>query len=187
MYFDGYKSNDGAGARCILVSPKGEKTMLSCRLEFECSNNTIEYGDLIQALYKEISLDVKYLKVFGDFEIVIKQVRNIIHCLSGNLKHYQSLAQDLISHFLTFDISPISISQNATINLLANVASKLLPSEDYSPDIFSIELIFRPSIPDNSTNWHVFNHDEDILNFLTSEGSYDDQIIDESDHDLQLK
>ena len=52
---------------------------------------------------------------------------------------------------------------------------------------FSIELIFRPSIPDNVTNWQVFNHDEDILIFLTSEKSYDDQIIDESDHDLSLK
>jgi len=33
----------------------------------------------------------------------------------------------------------------------------------------------------------VFNHDEDILNFLTSDKSYDDQIIDESEHDLQMK
>jgi len=33
----------------------------------------------------------------------------------------------------------------------------------------------------------VFNHDEDILNFLTSEESHEDQIIDESEHDLQLK
>lgn len=33
----------------------------------------------------------------------------------------------------------------------------------------------------------MFNDDEDILSFLTSEGSYDDQIIDESKHDNQLK
>jgi hypothetical protein len=32
LYFDGSKSNDGAGAGCILVSPEGEKTMLACRL-----------------------------------------------------------------------------------------------------------------------------------------------------------
>jgi hypothetical protein len=97
------------------------------------------------------------------------------------------LVQELISQFLAFNISPIPRSQNAAADLLANVASKLLPSEDYSPDRFSVELIFRPSIPDNVTNWRVFNHDEDILNFLTSDKSYDDQIIDESDHDLQMK
>ena len=84
------------------------------------------------------------------------------------------MVQDLISHFLAFNISPIPRSQNAAADLLANVSSKLLPSEDYSPDRFSIELIFWPSVPDNVTNWRVFNHDEDILNFLTSEKYYDD-------------
>ena len=33
----------------------------------------------------------------------------------------------------------------------------------------------------------MFNHDVDSLNFLTSDKSYDDQIIDESEHDLQMK
>lgn len=71
--------------------------------------------------------------------------------------------------------------------MLANVASKLLPSEDYSLDRFLIELISRPSILDNFANWWVFNHDDENLNFLTSDKSYDDQLIDESEHDLQMK
>ena len=69
--------------------------MLSFRLEFECTNNTAEYEALVQGLYKAIGLKVQYLKVFGDSEIVIKQVRNTIHCLSNHLKHYQSLVQEL--------------------------------------------------------------------------------------------
>jgi len=187
LYFDGSKSSEGSGAGCILVSPQGEKTMLSCRLEFECTNNTTEYEALVQGLYKAIGLKVQHLKVFGDSEIVIKQVRNTIHCISTHLKHYQSLVQELTSQFLAFNISPVPRTQNSAADLLANVASKLLPSEDYSPDRFSVELLFRPSIPDNVTNWRVFNHDEDILQFLSSEKSYDDQIIEESEHDLQIK
>jgi len=66
---------------------------------------------------------------------------------------------------------------------LANVASKLIPSEDFSPDRFSIELIFRPSIP----NWRVFNDDPDIVNILTSEGCYSNQIIDKDHHDRQIQ
>ena len=50
LFFDGSKSNDGAGAGCILVSPKGEETMLTCRLEFDCTNNTTEYEALLQGL-----------------------------------------------------------------------------------------------------------------------------------------
>lgn len=187
LYFDGSKSTEGSGAGCILVSPQGEKTMLSCRLEFECTNNTAEYEALIQGLYKAIGLEVRYLKVFGDSEIIVKQVRNTIHCLSTHLKHYQSLAQELTSHFSAFNISSIPRSQNSAADLLANVASKLLPSKDYSPDRFSVELLFRPSIPDNVTTWRVFNHDDDILQFLTSEKPYDGQVIEENDHDSQMK
>eukprot|EP00253_Pinus_taeda_P012195 PITA_12195 len=161
--------------------------MLSCRLEFECTNNTAEYEALVQGLYKAIGLKVQYLKVFGDSEIIVKQVRNTIHCLSNHLKHYQSLVQELTSNFLAFNISSIPRSQNSAADLLANVASKLLPSEDYSLDRFSVELLFRPSINDNVTNWRVFNHDDDILQFLTSEKSYDNQIIEEDEHDTQMQ
>ncbi len=72
LFFDGSKSNDAAGVGCILVSPKGEKTMLTCRLEFDCTNNTVEYEALVQGLYKAIRLNMKYLQVFGGLEIVIK-------------------------------------------------------------------------------------------------------------------
>ncbi len=147
------------------------KKVLACRLEFECTNNIVEYEALVQGLYKSIGLDIKYLQVFWDSKIVIKQVRNTIHSFSRHLKHYQSLVQDLTSYFLAFNISPIPRHQNASANLLANIASKLMPSEDYNPDRFSIELIFRPLIPNNVTNWPVFKYDEDILSFLTSEWS----------------
>lgn len=69
LYFDGSKSNDGVGAGCILIYPKGEKTMLSCRLEVECTKYIVEYEALIQGLYKAIGLNVKYLNVYGDSKI----------------------------------------------------------------------------------------------------------------------
>ena len=161
--------------------------MLTCRLEFECTNNTAEYEAVVQGLYKAIGLNVKYLQVFRDSEIVIRQVRNTIHCLSGHLKHYQSLVQDLTKHFIAFNISSIPRLQNASTDLLANVASKLIPSEDFSPDRFSIQLLFRPSIPDNIINWRIFNDNPDIVSFLTSKGSYTNQIIDKDQHDQQLQ
>lgn len=65
--------------------------MLACRLEFDCTNNTAEYEALVQGLYKAIGLNINHLQVFGNSKIVIKQVINTIHCLSGYLKHYQSL------------------------------------------------------------------------------------------------
>jgi hypothetical protein len=40
LFFDGSKSNEGAGVGCILKDPKGKKNLIACRLEFQCTNNT---------------------------------------------------------------------------------------------------------------------------------------------------
>ena len=70
---------------------------------------------------------------------------------------------------------------------MANVASKLIPSENLTPDFFSVELIFRPSIPDNIFNWRVFDNDTQVLNFLTNEDTFKDAAIDEATHDKNLR
>ena len=61
LYFDGSQSNDGVGSGCILINLEGKKTMIDCILEFECTNNIVEYEALVQGLYKAISLNVNYL------------------------------------------------------------------------------------------------------------------------------
>ena len=50
LYFDGSKTLEGSGASCVLIDPEKNKYFLSCRLEFECTNNTAEYEALIQGL-----------------------------------------------------------------------------------------------------------------------------------------
>lgn len=62
LWIDG----DGARASYILTNPNRQKTVLPYRLEFECTNNVPEYEPLVQGLLKAISLDVKYIEVFGD-------------------------------------------------------------------------------------------------------------------------
>ena len=47
LFFDGYKSKDGAGAGCVFIDPRGTKIMIACRLEFECTNNILEYESLV--------------------------------------------------------------------------------------------------------------------------------------------
>ena len=81
LFFDGSKNLEGSGTGCVLIDPKKNKHFLSCRLEFECTNNTAEYEALVQGLRKSIEIKVKNLKVYGDSEIIVKQIRNQIHCI----------------------------------------------------------------------------------------------------------
>ena len=76
---------------------------------------------------------------------------------------------------------------NQEAYLLANIASKLIPSENFTPDFFSVELIFRPSILDNIFNWRVFDNDLEVLNFLTNDDTLKDSAIDEVTHDENMR
>jgi ribonuclease HI len=66
LHFDGSKSQEGACVGFVLKNPKGNKTLIACRLEFQYTNNVGEYEALIQGLKKAIDLKVKLLKVIGD-------------------------------------------------------------------------------------------------------------------------
>ena len=108
LFFDGSKTSEGSGADCVLIDLEKNKHFLSCRLEFECTNNTAKYEVLVQGLRKAIELKANNLKVFGDSEIIVKQIRNQIHCISPHLKSYQNEALGS-----RYDHQPTSVRQRS--------------------------------------------------------------------------
>ena len=76
---------------------------------------------------------------------------------------------------------------NSEAGMLANEASNIFPSDDFSHDKFSVELIYMPSIPDNITNWRVFEDDEQIINFLHSEDTFKGSVIDDEQHEALVQ
>jgi hypothetical protein len=71
--------------------------------------------------------------------------------------------------------------------LLDNVASKLFLVEGLSPNAFFVELLFRPSVPDNISNWRVFDDDQQIISFLHMKETFHDTVIDECTHDKNFR
>ena len=130
---------------------------------------------LVRGLKKAIEFKVKNLKVYGDSEIIVKHVRNTIHCLSLHLKGYQSEFWDLLTIFYAFNINSIPRFKNAAANLLATSVARLVPTNNRC----TIELIFTLVVPDNITNMRVFNDDPQILEFLTNDKNFKDFVIDD--------
>jgi ribonuclease HI len=87
-------------------------------------------------------MNIQNLTIFGDSKIVVRQVRDSIHCLSPHLKSYQSEVWNLMNKFSAFNINSIPRLNNSEADLLANVASKIFPTEGLSPDAFSVEILF---------------------------------------------
>jgi hypothetical protein len=54
------------------------------------------------------------------------------------------------------------------------------------PDTFSLELLYRPSIPNNIISWRVFDDDQQLINFPHLKDTFKDYIIDEGQHDMLM-
>ena len=72
---------------------------------------------------------------------------------------------------------------NAAADTLANAAARFTPLRDS----FSIEVIYRPSVPDNVTNLRIFNDDQQILDFMLNAEMFKDAAIDEEEHEHALQ
>ena len=115
---------------------------------------------------KAIDLRVRKIQIFSDSEIVVRQVKNQIDCISTHLLNYRNKVREQLKLFDDFFINSVPRNQNFVVDLLANVASKLIPATEMPTTAFSVQLLFRPSVPDNVTNFRVFDDEENIINFL---------------------
>jgi ribonuclease HI len=166
MFFNGASSKEGAGAGMVFISPAQEIIALSCKLEFETTNNVAEYEDLVLGLRDAKDMGIKEVSVFGDVELVVKKVRNIYQAKHLRMRYYRNEVWDLIdSFFLDFNISFIPREDNTVANSLAtskrNFKVPLPPKLKYD-----IEVKYKPCIPDNVKHWKLFEDDIEIKRFL---------------------
>ena len=77
LNFDGALEKDELGAGGLLTPPSGENVFLTCKLEFETTNNDVEYEDLILGLQTAETLKIAKLVGFGNLELVINQIKGI--------------------------------------------------------------------------------------------------------------
>ena len=138
---------------------------------------------MVQGLRKTIELKANNLKVFGDSEIIVKQIRNQIHCISPHFKAYQNEVWELLKCFNAFNIISIPRIKNATADLLATSATRLVPTNNHC----SVEILFRPSVPDMITNLGVFDDDQQIIECLMNEEVFKGSIIDDEEHQDEMK
>jgi hypothetical protein len=85
----------------------------------------------------------------------------------------------LIDHFEAFNITATARGKNIIANSLAITGSRLSPLEDYETSWLTVELLYKPSIPNNISNWKVFEGDEQIINFLTNRDNFKYLAIDD--------
>ena len=66
LFFDGSIRKKSAGAGVVLIDPNGDQVKYIVHLEFDATNNMVEYEALIFGLMAALSLVVQQLLVTGD-------------------------------------------------------------------------------------------------------------------------
>jgi ribonuclease HI len=171
MFFDGASSYLGAGAGVLLIAPDDQFVIpFSYRLQWyiDCTNNVCEYEALVLGLEAARRMKIKNLEVFGDAELIIKQVNRQYQAKHPRLRSYRNCVWDLIENFFTsvnFHFVPRSENQQA--DALAKAASTFTPPMAFNLK-YHIQMRHRPSIPNNIQHWQVFEDDEQLRKFLES-------------------
>jgi ribonuclease HI len=171
MSFDGACSKSGIGVGIVFKSPQSCIYPHAIILEFPCTNNEAEYEALIQGLTLALQMQVKYLVVTGDSELVINHIKRRYRIKKERLKHYARRVWEIIDSFNSFNISFVPREKNQKVDSLAVVASLFNTDDSQNHNTFHVKTIFRPSIPDNQEYWQVFENDEHIAKFLTDHDS----------------
>ena len=88
MYFDGSLMKKGAGVGLVFVTPIGVRMRYMVHTHFSPSNNVAEYEALINGLRITIKLDIRWLDVQGDSQLVIDQVMKESSCHDAKMATY---------------------------------------------------------------------------------------------------
>jgi ribonuclease HI len=182
MYFDGASSWEGAGAGVLFVAPGDEFIIpFSYRLQWDIdyTNNVCEYEALVLGLEAARKLKIENLIVYGDAELIVKQIRQQYQAKHPRLRSYRNCTWDLIENFFSsFNIHHIPRAENQQADSLAKAAATFMPPTVLKLK-YHIEMRHRPSIPNNVQHWQVFEDDEQIKQFLEMVDEFSETHIDQ--------
>jgi hypothetical protein len=127
------------------VTPQGDLIPKSYKISFPCTNNIAEYEGLVTGLHQAIRWNIKSLLVFGDSQLVIKQVTDEYHTKDDKLLPYRRIVEDLKQHFTEIGFQQIPRANNKATDAMVTIAS-MIAMPEYSPKCeFLVENIFTPA------------------------------------------
>ena len=90
MRFDGSATTTSNGVGVVLSCENGDTIPLSFKLGFSCSNNAAEYEAYLTGLTIAFSIGVKHMRVLGDSNLVVSQVKGDFALREQSLAAYRT-------------------------------------------------------------------------------------------------
>ena len=103
--------------------------------------------------------------------MIIKQVNGEYTTKHPRLRAYRDDTMDLLKKNSEFQLTFVPRNQRILANGLAFATSTSL--KPYERKQYTIQVKYRPSVPDNEKYWQVFEGDKQIEDFLQSKNEFE--------------
>jgi len=118
LYFNRALNVSGNRAKVVVIFLENKQYLISVRLQFRCTNNTIKYEGSIIGLKVALELRVGKLEVYGDSLLIICQVEGEWQTKYEKLKQYRNYLLKLASKFKEIKFTHISRDKNQLMGKL---------------------------------------------------------------------
>ena len=129
MYFDGAANHSGYGIGVLLIPPHGDHIPISIRLAFAdrypATNNIVEYEACIFRLETALELGIRRMEIFGDSNLVIRQIHGDWKTKDVKLRPYHAYLELLVGRFDDLSYTHLPREQNQFADALATLASMI--------------------------------------------------------------
>ena len=145
-----------------------------------------EYVSLILGLDVLIRMKAQNIYVFGDSELVIRQVEGVYQEKDVRMRAYKNLVLDMLENFQAYSFIDKTRGQKSIVDsLVLSMSLSVIPI--HSSEKYEIEVHHRLAIPENITNWKVFEDDQQVNNFIELKEEFESTQVDQKNMLVEYK
>ena len=138
----------------MLQSPKGDRLMYKVQLQYQTTNNEVEYEAFLKGLELAKSIEAKSILILGDSQLVMGQVNGTCEAKEEQMKKYLKKVLQLVKKFEETNFVQIPREENMEVDALVKQASTNQPMDEFD----KVQYIPSIDIPEalqvqNEGNW----------------------------------
>jgi ribonuclease HI len=122
LFLDGSSCGKGGGVGILLISPRGEMFECAIPIQPTVTNNQAEYEALLRGLQYLKEAKAISVEIYGDSELVIKQLNGQYDCRNDILRNYYEECKEILKSFQLVILQHIPREHNEEANRLAQSA-----------------------------------------------------------------